>query len=165
LGDQYGALLAGAYSLYSDGLVTAKAAQDWVNAQDWNESQELVSEKDQLQCMKHIAQSIVRTDRGERQIAELVELACQVTQDSKMDENEARRTLRRYGIARVSNAQIAISNTSTALARILADTQWHKNWSRILKRIDGATARGGDRFDTTRCERSVVIPVDVFLAE
>jgi putative DNA primase/helicase len=78
-GDQYGTLLAGAWSLMSSRAATIEDAYQLIDANDWEAYKEQ-SEADEERCLQHILQHQIRVegDRGSaynRTIWELVELA------------------------------------------------------------------------------------------
>ena len=49
VGDQLGALLAGAYSLYSDNTISYEDALEWVRSHDWETCQLWRMEKSEMQ--------------------------------------------------------------------------------------------------------------------
>ena len=59
-GDQIGALLAGAYSLHSDTVISAKEAAAYIARQDWSEQRSLAGDTDEAKCLARIMQTIVR---------------------------------------------------------------------------------------------------------
>ncbi len=139
MGDQVGALLAGAYALHNDGLITQEDAAGYVDKQDWEEQTAIQETPDERLCLDRILQHVIRLqDNGhttEHSVAELISLS-----DSGLDPdgNAYRATLLRLGI-RVSTDEIAIANQHAGLQKILAGTNW-ADWGRILKRIPGAVA-------------------------
>lgn len=150
LGDQIGALLAGAYALHSSKEITLAEAEGWLEAQDWSDEAQLSEERDELQClqriMEHVVPVMVHKVRYDRSISELIH-ASWSRLDDFISADAADETLRRYGI-RVDREgdEVLISNAHTAIARILEGTPWSRNWGRILKRIDGARSAGACRF-------------------
>lgn len=144
LGDQIGALLAGAYALHNDGLIDTAAAAEWIGAQDWAEQQNINEGGDELACLNKIAESTVRiqSTRGpaERSIGELIASAAEKREDffSPADAHDA---LLRVGI-RVDrtgdNDQFLVANEHSGIARLLAGTPWSHGWKRILRRVKGA---------------------------
>ncbi|QPC44036.1 hypothetical protein HW532_15855 [Kaustia mangrovi] len=150
LGDQIGALLAGAYALHSANEISAEEAEAWVAQQDWTDETQLSEEKDEMQClqrlMEHQIPVMVHKSRYERSISEIVHAAW-ARNDDFMSAEIAEDHLKRYGI-RVEREgdEVLISNNHTAIAKILDGTPWSRNWGRILQRIDGARSAGACRF-------------------
>ena len=160
-GDQIGALLSGAYSLHSDGIITPEAAVDWVRTQDWSEQRGINEDTDEMKCLNRILQHVIRaqTKHGpvDRSVAELVGVASSDSQDEVLSVRSAEDILGRNGI-RGEDGLIFISVSHNALSDILKGTPWAKNWSRILRRLPGATSTPNPvRFRATR-SRAVAIP-------
>lgn len=160
LGDQYGALLAGAYSLYSDKLISAADAKIWIEKQDWREAQDLAGDQDQMRCLEFIGQCIIRTDHGERSVDELIGACTGFRPDLKLTGEAAYETLRRHGLRmQPGNKSIAISNTNSALAKLMAPSVWNRNWGTVIKRVEGAIEKPPTRGVEGKNERAVVVPV------
>lgn len=165
LGDQIGALLAGSYACYSNGLIQLEDARKWVEKQDWSEQDETKADPDELRCLKAILMQMLQVGgRGvqTRTISELVDLAmsCAPADDffdanTSISASEARLALERIGI-KPDREGISISCTSRELSRFLRETPWSLNWGSQLKRLEGA------KFTTTRfteiSQKSVHVP-------
>ena len=63
-GDQYGALLAGAYSLHSEREITDAEAVAYVQKQDWQVVSESETEKDEGRLLSHLTQHRIRVAAG-----------------------------------------------------------------------------------------------------
>lgn len=136
MGDQAGALLAGAYALHSDHRISAERAYAWVAEQDWSEQTSVHESPDEVLCIQRILQHVVRFNEGPRSqdlsVAELIELS-----DSLIDTSNAYRMhLLRLGI-RVDSDTITVASNHAGIAAILKGTPW-TDWSRILRRLPGA---------------------------
>ncbi len=177
LGDQVGALMAGAYSLHSDDVATPEIAMEWMKAQDWNEQAEITQARDELQLIQKIAQTSIRFEYDskhyERSIGEVVAVAAHdsvfVSQDMKDDtnvfenKNAIEAILNRLGLKvernDVGQQVLGISDTHNEIARLLRNTSFSVNWAKILLRIDGAErSKGSSRFGQTS-SRCVFIPI------
>lgn len=146
-GDQIGALLAGAYSLTSDSVISQKRAEEWISAQDWSDERSLIEDTDERKCLAHIEQSIIKFGASERSVAELIEAA--VAENGQIDRDVARRTLGLYGI-RVDNEWTIVASSHTGVARLLHGTPWSRNWARTLKRLPNSeNTTGSVRFGST----------------
>jgi putative DNA primase/helicase len=149
VGDQLGILLAGAYSLTSDAVITPEQARSFVAAQDWNEHAEAGTIRDENMCLDHLFQSMVRaeTDEGrivERTVQELVQIAAGLgnTLEQTFGRENAGRILRRNGL-RVDERTLFVANRAVGLDKIYHSTQWRGNWARQLQRLPFATRTDG----------------------
>lgn len=167
LGDQIGALLAGAYALHSDGLIGVDAAAAWIGKHDWSEQRSINEGGDELLCLNKIVESTVRvqTTRGpaERSIGELIEVAAEKREDyfSTADAHDA---LLRLGVRVERNGGndiFLIAGAHSGIARLLAGTPWAHGWGRILRRVRGAAAHDAPvRFAGVR-SRATALPLSL----
>lgn len=165
LGDQIGALLAGAYALHNDGLINVADATAWLGKHDWAEQRSISEGGDELQCLNKIVESTVRiqTTRGpaERSVGELIASAAEKREDyfSPADAQDA---LLRLGVRVDRGGEedvFMVAGAHSGIARILAGTPWSHGWSRILRRVPGAAAcETPVRFAGVR-SRAVALPL------
>ncbi|MGB7568364.1 MAG: hypothetical protein WBM07_10910 [Chitinivibrionales bacterium] len=145
-GDQVAPLLAGAYSLVSDSVVTVEAAQAWVDAQNWGDQEAVNQKSDVKACLEHILGSCIPNALrpGEISIAELLQYLQDWTESysgENIDLCPEAMSLKRYGISLDRDAGlIYISDSQKGLKKLLRDSPWSKSWGRLLKRIPGAIA-------------------------
>lgn len=168
-GDQLGALLAGAYSLKSNKLITYDAAVKWLSDKDWSEESALSETRDEHNLFELIMDSTVRVERPvgtyERTVGELIRI---VTGEDKEDEHVARpsaeMSLKRFGIIYTSQdtPRIIISNSAKMLKKVLENTPWSKNHNNLLLRIPGAAKIDNMRFGSGVATRAVSIPYEYF---
>lgn len=161
LGDQVGVLLAGCYSLFADDVISASAAHEWVEEQDWSEQKGVQDETDESACLRRILEHVThvqaRTYSGQRSIGELIKIASEASGDN-INASEANAFLWRNGI-RVDFGTFTISNNHTAIAEILRNTSWLRGWARVLRRIPQAEPTAGTvRFGAGR-GRGTMIPM------
>ena len=168
LGDQLGALLAGAYSLNSDDIVSPAAAKTFVEQQEWAESDDALNNRDEEQCLRHLMQAHIQAETNDlrhvsRSVAELAMLATGLSHEVRIDRQatedangrksheieteiigpeRADMTLRRHGIRAEKGLgdihSITVANQHSAMERIFRDTPWSGNWAPQLKRLDFA---------------------------
>lgn len=136
IGDQVGTLLAGAWALKSDALITEAEAIAWVDGMDFSDAEEAEAVSDSDMCLQTIMQAQLRVDSSgamvTRTVGELVALAATPhTDDSAND------CLSRSGL-RVSDGWLMVSCNHSSLKAILRDTAWGAGWRRVLARVDGA---------------------------
>ena len=157
-GDQYGTLLAGAWSLMNSRPATEADAYTLIDSNDWASYREETEQPDEERCLQHILQHQMRVegDRGNgymRTVWELIELARGVATSMEIGQGSAESHLGRVGI-RVEGDRLLISNTALGIRRILNDTAWAHNWAMVLSRLPGSQKAGKVRFkgmsDTTR---------------
>ena len=145
LGDQYGTLLAGAWSLQSSQVPTAVEAQGLIEGTDWSSYRQSTEIPDERRCLNRILQHQLRVETEDRvltrSIGELMELLSSTNPLEPVSSREAEELLSRHGL-RMSEEMLLISNTAEAIGRILADTPWASNWSTILGRLPGARPHG-----------------------
>lgn len=140
MGDQVGALLAGAYALHSDRAVSRAEAEQWVNKQDWTEQSNIQETPDERLCLDRILQHVVRVPDPAGRVTELSVAELIETADASFSPESSpnRLTLLRLGI-RVDTETITIANQHAGIQRIMSGTPWG-DWSRILRRLPGSTA-------------------------
>ena len=144
LGDQYGALLAGAYSLMSSNLVTLDKATEMINSVSWDSYSEATELPDERRCLQTILQHPVKIEHENMLLGELVEVA-QGKYHKDLDNMQAEDTLGRHGL-KVNNDCLMVSNTSEALREILNGTSWQHSWSQVLTRLPNAEKAPATRF-------------------
>lgn len=188
IGDQIGALLAGAYSLTSSREITYEAAGQWVQQHsDLARLTVAAVARDEERFLSHIKQFPVRVTAAgggaqvERLLGELM-VAASSYQDEEtgVTTQEARATLARYGIRyqpRASSLTMSkaeqdcggregfwISHTSKPLTgRVLKGTPWSRKPALVLGRLPGAVASSDPiRFAADK-ERATFVPMEVIL--
>ena len=172
LGDQLGALLAGAYSLHSSKLIEPEAAREYVANQDWGEAGNADLVSDEMKLLSRLCAHRVRLTQNDRLIdlplGRLISAA--VGHQEKVAVNVAEQELRDRGIrvkrmpmapaAQARDPGIFVSTNHPAIAEILEGTQWAAGWSRALARIPGAKCgRGNMRFGLGHQSKAVWLPL------
>lgn len=162
LGDQYGTLLAGAWSLQSSQIPTRDQAFALIDQNNWDSYSQATEMPDEQRCLERILQQQIRVEADKivtRTIGELVELVLNYCTDLSVTKTLAEATLGRNGI-KADDGCVVISNTSNAIAAMLADTAWSNCWPTVLARLPGATKAGVTRFKgMTSASRAVSIPL------
>lgn len=170
LGDQYGTLLAGAWSLQSSAVPTQEQAQSLIDGTDWSSYRQATELADERRCLNRILQHQLRVETDDRvltrTVLELVEIVA-ATVRSPMEvisPTEADNVLNRHGL-RIRDRELQISNSAEAVARILADTAWSNSWAPILLRLPGASRCGPIHFRGLGSSRAVGLPLAILGAE
>lgn len=144
-GDQLGALLAGAYSLYSDNLISYEDAKKWIKERDWSEERMSESTRDEIKVLHKIMDSDIRveTSLGDktRTVGELIIAARGDYRDPLENElitqERASQVLKRIGIV-VEGKHAIFSDQSQFIKKVLYNTPYDKNYHTILSRVDNA---------------------------
>jgi putative DNA primase/helicase len=165
LGDQYGTLMAGAWSLLSDAVPSQKEAEECIEVHNWDSYSQSTEVPDEARCIQTILQRQVRVETDDkpvtRTIGELVELAACHSSCMDVSPGLAAQTLGRHGL-RVDQDRLLVSNTAKAIEHFLADTAWQNSWSVVLLRLTGAQRAGPVRFcGAGMVSRAVAIPLSV----
>ena len=144
LGDQYGTLLAGAWSLQSSQVATPDQAWQLIEQNNWEPYSQAVEIPDEKRCLQRILQHQMRVEGSKtvtRTIGELVDIALHHSTDIDVTADLAAATLGRNGI-KAEQGCICVSNTANAVASILSDTPWSNCWPIVLARLPGAEKVG-----------------------
>ena len=165
LGDQYGTLMAGAWSLLSDAPPSQKEAEECIDCHNWESYSQSTEVPDEARCIQTILQRQVRVETDDkpvtRTIGELVELAACHSTCLHVSAGLATQTLGRHGL-RLDQDRLLVSNTAKAIEQFLADTAWQNSWPVVLLRLGGAQRAGPVRFcGAGMVSRAVAIPLSV----
>lgn len=165
LGDQLGALIAGAYSLTSKSVVSLENARKWIQERNiqWDEERGLDQTKDEIQLLYTILDTVTSVEgeygKYDRTIGELISVTAHGGW-GKIGMTEAHDRLKRLGIRVLDGHTVMFSNSAGGIKTILKDTPWSKNHGKILQRIEGAKVFNSVRFSPGVETRAVGIPVD-----
>jgi putative DNA primase/helicase len=162
LGDQYGTLLAGAWSLQSREVPTRDQAFALIDQNEWESYSQTTEVPDEKRCLQRILQQQIRVEADKvvtRTIGELVDIATHHSADADITATIAQAVLGRNGI-KADDGYVFISNTAEAIATMLRDTAWANCWSTVLARLPGAAKAGTVYFPGTGLSgRAVKIPI------
>lgn len=167
LGDQLGALLAGAYSLHAARRITPSQAEAFICKQDWGESAGDETTSDEQRLLSHLTAHRIRLAQGngaaiELTLGRLIEAA--FGNDDRIARDVAADELRHWGLrARTEPGPgmgLWVSTSHSAIAKALAGTPWAANWSRSLARLPGAGSPSVTvvRFALGHLSRAVWLP-------
>lgn len=138
-GDQYGTLLAGAWSLISNGPATKEQALEMIDRYDWSEHRENNEMDEGQRALGALLEAHIRVNGGiEVTVYELICAAMgQPTEVVGIGEGKADAFLQRYGM-RVKGDRLMVSNTSNELKRLMQGTQFEADLRGVLLRVEGA---------------------------
>ena len=163
LGDQYGTLLAGAWSLQSSAPPTDEQARQMISQSEWEAYSQATEVPDERRCLVVILQHQIRVEAERvltRSIGELVDIAAHHAGDHEISPSLAQATLGRHGL-KVNDGSLMVSNTANAIAAILRDTAWVNCWPAMLLRLPGAQRAGCVRFGGAGAvSRAVCLPLE-----
>lgn len=163
-GDQYGTLLAGAWSLMSQELVTEDEAMALLDAYDWADHIEHTEMDDSTQALSAILEARVRASGGvELSVYEVVESAAVYSEQNTLTMREADALLQRYGM-RVKDGLLLFSNKSEALPKLVANSKFESDLRSYIKRITGATNFGNKAIKIgPNLGKAVAVPLSIVL--
>jgi putative DNA primase/helicase len=161
-GDQLGTLLAGAYTLVSDNVISYADACAWVASKDWSEEKANESYKDEIRLLNHLMETMVVVEsngvKWDRTIGELVLVVQENKPDAPVLPDKAQDRLKRFGM-KVEGEFLYVSNGADQIRTRLRETAWSKNHNKILQRIKGADHTEPTRFAPGILTRAVKIPL------
>ena len=165
-GDQYGTLLAGAWSLSPGGgdLLTIEQAHQWIQSMNWELQHSDPSEADEMKCLSFILNAMVMVDSRKITLRELVGMAKRgaMTVTPMRDGSEDPAVvIARYGL-KIHEGQLAIANSHSNLQALLKDTPWSGNaYRQSLRRVPNAQASPSPiRFPGMGSVRCTLVPID-----
>ena len=179
-GDQLGSLLAGAYSLHSDRLITAEEAAKYVAKHQWTDAAPEDVLTDEQRLLAFITQHRVRVSLGamppvETTLGRLIE-AADGRDEAAVPPAAARAQLQQSGIKWVprfdaDGQQVAsgfsIANNHPVIEAMLKITPWATAWHRTLSRLPGATNADNKvvRFGPGAVSKATYLPMEVLGAD
>lgn len=162
-GDQFGTLIAGAFSLTTSKPVTVKEAREWVEKQDWSWAHEDAGEKDGDKLLGTLMSLRVRYDyKGQMKESSISRLinATQVGNDEEMA--AACTALGEYGI-KVDSSWLYVASPNISLVRMLKDSTWSSELTlkNGLLKLPGSGTQEKVRFSSSLRKRGVKIPLSL----
>lgn len=165
-GDQYGTLMAGAFSLISRERITLEAAQNWIDTYDWSEHRENNETDEGERALAALMGAHIRVHGGaEVTVHELVLTAKGYVVDgiSSMQPATAEAVLQRYGM-RTDLDRLVLSNTSSELRRLMQGTAFEADLRGVLLRLQGADRYGNKSIKFSGvASKAISIPLDGLL--
>lgn len=138
-GDQYGTLLAGAWSLSSSAVATEAQAQAMIDSFDWSEHKESGDGLDDpAKALASVMEARVKVPGGEVSIYEvLAEASGRAVGHTKLGIDTCADILLRNGIRIIANDAV-FANASKALRKLVEDTPYATDLRGQLRRLPGA---------------------------
>jgi hypothetical protein len=174
--DQFGTLIACADIMMQDNLMDTDSAREWAELlRDAAESEKEDNLADHDRCLEHLVTSLVDVYKGgqRRQLGEWIATGCGVVKipGFAVEFEEVNAGLGSFGLRIIEKGGgkwLAVANSHQGLQTIFKDTQWASQpgttgvWMQSLRRVDGAVAHNGLRFNGVAA-RATIIPVDKVL--
>lgn len=163
-GDQYGALLAGAWSLMSQEIATPAQALAMFEGHKWEELRDNADADESQRALSALMGALVRIKGGiELTVYELVRAACRVeTGITEITDVTADAILQRHGM-KVKGDYLVLANDSNELRRLMDGTTFEADYRGVLLRVEGADKNTNktERFNgvQTKCIRIPVGPL------
>lgn len=136
-GDQYGTLLAGAWSLISDEAVTYDQALAEIRSYEWEEITDFARQDESQEVLQRI---LLLTERSADGVpATLQDVAMQAAgkpSGAGISETEARRMLKTMGM-RIGDGGLIVPNNCPWIDRRLKGTKFAADWRGQLARVEG----------------------------
>lgn len=142
-GDQYGTLLAGAWSLTSSAAATPADAEALIGQFAWDEHIEQSDTDDSQLALAALMGAMIRDGGAQVSVHDLI--SCQLGEQVdglSLSREVARRLLRSHGVL-VSGDRLILPNQSTALRNLLDGTPYSADPKSVFSRLKGATNNGG----------------------
>ena len=154
-----GTMLGGLFLLNSTKLVTLEEAKKWIEERDWTKHTIIDKETDPIRLLQYISSCILRLNNSEGvkdySIGDLIVMAD--------DGNSGADKLLRYNGIAVSDKRVSFASRSAAMEKMLKDTDWSNNPTRMLANIEGAEGFKIKYFSTGVKTSGVSIPLSVFM--
>ncbi|MDP3328752.1 toprim domain-containing protein [Parvibaculum sp.] len=169
-GDQFGTMLAGAWSLVSTRVATLEDATAMIGRYDWSDYIENSKTEESTKALAALLNSLIRMQNGiQVSTFELIAAAAgHAVETCDVSMRNADAVLRRHGMQvkffgkGVQNAALLLANTSTELPKLLEGTSYASDILGQLARVDGAYKVEPQSFNGTK-SRALAIPLPLIL--
>jgi putative DNA primase/helicase len=179
-GDQFGTLLAGAWSLTSDEVATEAKALALIDSCDWSEHRDGAEEDDSRRAMNALLAAVVRMDSGATYtLSDLISMVsgryCSEPGEELIAPKDARKKLGHFGmkVDDVGGREcLFVGNENAERDRVMAATPYKVGVKGLLLRLPGAmtgekaTGKKTNRFPGGNSQGFFVVPLDsVFIPD
>ncbi len=164
-GDQIGAMLAGAFSLYSDRVIGLEAAKKWIEGNNWGQHTAINEQSDNDKLFGHIMASRVRITGSSRthesQIGEAILVALGLERDGPYMASEAKVALKAIDI-QIRKDAVWFKKPSQHIERIVRGTPWASSWAKALCNIGGVRLSDKAEYCNGSTSFMVIVPTSKF---
>lgn len=161
-GDQYGTLLAGAWSLTSSEPATPEDAEALIGQFAWDEHIEQADTDDSKQALSALMGAMIRDGGLQISVHDLISCSLgELVDGLSLSRDVARRLLRSNGVL-VEGDRLILPNQSTALRNLLDGTPFAADPKSVFGRLKGATNNGGKQVKFNGIKTRVVsLPLEL----
>lgn len=166
-GDQYGTLLAGAWSLTSTGLASREDALEMIQSYEWAEYTESQEQDEASRALQALLEAKIRIASSEYSVSELALKAANLQSSCLMEVGDANDLLRRHGMKVVGDKmmgpapQLLVSNNSFALTKLLNGTPFAADLRGQLLRVKGVTKHPKAERFSGYVNKCVAVPISL----
>lgn len=168
LGDTYGTLLAGYWSMEYDHVPTIEEARDLVNDYSWDVYTEDAHDDESIKAISSMMLVQVnyrpRVDGGvniTRSLGELIDIVTEAQKEWQMaDVVEEVAVLAKYGM-KIDKDRLIIANNGDLMEKALKDKPWGTKWKSYIERLPGAQKMKTMYFTKGVIHRATSIPISV----
>lgn len=178
-GDQYGTLLAGAWSMISNDVASRAQAEEMIKGYDWSEHLEAAEEDDSQRALNAMLGAFVRMDTGETStLSDLISVgAGRYDGGDDIRLKDAKKKLGQLGLKVESidgREYLFVSNENAEREKLMRDTPFKVGAKKMLMRLPGAMtgerARGRSKNKTrfpglANPQYHFVVPLDVIFGD
>jgi putative DNA primase/helicase len=165
-GDQYGTLIAGAYSLTSTKEISREAATEWCARHDWRWAQEDNDQSDPERLLSYLLAARIRyDDRGMAREASVARLIDRGLNSQGLEISDVSIAALGDNGIKVDGDWLLIGSPCKPMSDILSETSWAGSYRRSLGELDGAQSREKVQFSPSMRLRCVAIPMAMVLDE
>lgn len=162
-GDQYGALIAGAWSLFSAEEATLEQAKALIAKYEWGDYRENTETEESTKALNALLGRLIRFKGAEISVYELIEkVALPNVSDLALSEAEADKVLRRHGMmvrGKGANGHLLVSNRSYALNALMAGTAYAADLRGQLLRVPEAERHDSTEYFAGERSKAVSLPL------
>lgn len=174
IGDLLGGLIAAAYSLLSDDLITIDEAIEYLRNYDWSHEIEQKGVKDEVIMLDELMSMQIKVDHvhtytiGEMIVFEydprILSESVGGAIESAILRKEIKRILGNHGIKYVDGKGVCFANGNPALRRLMNRSQWVHNIEGLMMRLPGAEKDDPRVYQTgLKSHRGIRIPIELIV--
>jgi hypothetical protein len=165
-GDQYGTLLAGAWSLCSTKIATLDEARAMIGRYEWSEYLEGSETEESTKALGALLGAKVRAKAGiDVSVYEVIAAAAGAPLESyTSDPKDALAILRRHGM-KIKASNLLVANNSNELKNLLAGATYSSDLRNQLLRLPGASRHSIAEWFNHGMDRAVSVPLDGVLED
>jgi putative DNA primase/helicase len=160
-GDQYGTLMAGAWSLCSSKVATVEEARAMIDRYDWSEYLEGSETEESEKALNTLLGKKIRIEAREFNVGELIQRVADPDHSNcDAEVKKADEALRRAGIwVKPAEDVFLVANKHPGLDDLMQGTQYSSDLSGQLGRLEGASPYDSRKFLGGVSSRSVAVPL------